>query len=197
MQEIYEGEGTLLQKVLDDRWPDVRRICIPTPKPSQSNRVQSVLTLLLDEQVRWTGSFPLEELLEMMTNRDPAKLSPPSLERMIKEGNASQVTEMMLDKGNIFPAFVDLLTHEKMFVRLGAMVVMEEIADRNPELAAQIIDPLWDRFDQAGDQAKGDIVYVLGISGSERIIPNLETILDGKYYAEVKEAAREALEKIR
>jgi hypothetical protein len=27
MQEIYEGEGTLVQKVLDGRWPDVRSIC--------------------------------------------------------------------------------------------------------------------------------------------------------------------------
>jgi HEAT repeat protein len=163
---------------------------------AQSNQIRSVPTLLLDEQFRWTGSFRLEEVVEIMTNRDPAKLGSSSLERMLKEGNAAQLAEMMLDKEEMFPAFLDLLIHKKWPVRLGAMVAMEEITDRNPELAAQVIDPLWERFHQVEDPVKGDIIYILGESGDYKIAPRMEMILSGEYHAEVKEAAGEALEKI-
>jgi glutaredoxin len=170
--------------------------CTLFPEMAQSNRIQSVPTVLLDEQFRWTGSFRLEELVEIITKRDPAKLGTSYLETMLREGNAAQLAEMMLDKENIFPAFHDLLIHEKWPVRLGAMVALEEIAGRNLELAAQVIDPLWERFHHAEDPVKGDIIYILGESGDHRIAPRLEIILSGQYHTEVKEAAKEALEKI-
>lgn len=170
--------------------------CTLFPEMARSNQIQSLPTLLLDEQFRWTGSFRLEEVVEIMTNRDPAKLGSSSLERMLKEGNAAQLAEMMLDKEEMFPAFLDLLIHKKWPVRLGAMVAMEEITDRNPELAAQVIDPLWERFHQVEDPVKGDIIYILGESGDYKIAPRMEMILSGEYHAEVKEAAGEALEKI-
>lgn len=170
--------------------------CSLFPEMAQSNRIQSVPTLLLDEQFRWTGSFRLEEVIEVMTNRDPAELGSLSLERMLKEGNAGRLAEMMLDKGDIFPAFLDLLTHKKWPVRLGAMVAMEQLTGRNPELAAQVIDPLWERFHHVGDPVKGDIIYILGESGDHKIAPRVQMILSGEYDDEVKEAASEALEKI-
>jgi glutaredoxin len=170
--------------------------CTLFPEMAQSNRIKSVPTVLLDEQFRWTGSFRLEELVEIITKRDPAKLGTSYLETMLREGNAAQLAEMMLDKEDIFPAFHDLLIHEKWPVRLGAMVALEEIAGRNPELAAQVIDPLWERFHHAEDPVKGDIIYILGESGDHRIAPRLEMILGGQYHSEVKEAAQEALEKM-
>jgi hypothetical protein len=170
--------------------------CTLFPEVAQSNRIQSVPTLLLEEEFRWTGSLQLEEVLEVMTNRDPAKLGSLSLERMLKEGNAAKVAEMMLDSGEIFPAFLDLLVHRKWPVRLGAMVVMEEIANRDPQLAAQVIDPLWERFDHVEDSVKGDIVYVLGESGGHKVVPRVQRILAGEYHPDVKEAAKETIEKI-
>jgi hypothetical protein len=102
---------------------------------------------------------------------------------------------MMLKKKTIFPSLFDLLTHHKWPVRLGAMVVMEEIASRNPDLAAQVIDPLWERFQHVEDPVKGDIIHVMGESGNHKIIPWMKKVLDGEYDAEIKEAAREALQK--
>ncbi len=170
--------------------------CTLFPEMAQLNRIQSVPTLLFEDPFRWTGSFQLEELLEVITNRDPAKFGTSSLEKILKEGNAAQLAEMMLHKKKIFPAFLDLLIHKKWPVRLGAMVTMEEIASQNRELAAQIIDPLWERFHNVEDQVKGDIIYVLGELGRDRIAPRLEMVLNGQYDNEVKEAAKEALQKI-
>ncbi|MBW1771165.1 MAG: hypothetical protein JRJ17_08465 [Deltaproteobacteria bacterium] len=73
---------------------------------------------------------------------------------------------------------------------------MEEITCRNPQLAARVTDPLWDRFHHVEDPVKGDIIHILGESGDYEIASRVETILGGEYHAEVKEAAREALEKL-
>ena len=170
--------------------------CALFPEMASSDRIQSVPTLLLDGGYRWTGQFQLEEVVEVIVNHDPAKLGTLSLERMLKEGNAARLAEMMLDKEDIFPAFVDLLVHKKWPVRLGAMVAMEEITSRNPELAARVTDPLWKYFEHVGDPVKGDIIHVLGESGHQAIAPRVEQILRGEYDPEIKEAAREALDKI-
>ena len=75
------------------------------------------------------------------------------------------------------------------------MVVMEEIMEKNPELASQSIDPLWQQFDQVDNRVKGDLVYILGQMSPEETTPLLKSILKGEYEAEVKEAAIEALDK--
>jgi hypothetical protein len=163
---------------------------------AQRAKIQSVPTLLLDDDFRWTGSIPLEELTELMIGRDPSGLPVASLERMVVEGNAGKLAEMMLKEETVFPAFLDLLIQDTFSIRLGAMVAMEEIAARNPHLAAQTIVPLWERFPHVDDTVKGDILYLFGETGSTRAEPLLREILRGPYSEEVKEAATEALEKI-
>jgi hypothetical protein len=170
--------------------------CLLFPEMAQSQEIRSVPTLLLDEAFRWTGAVPLEELVEVMKKRDPAKLGAASLEGMLREGKASEVAGMMLERGLIFPSFIDLLVHEKLFLRLGAMVIMEEIAERNRRLAGQVVGPLWARFEEADDRVQGDILHVLGETGSLELTSRLRAIRDGSYHPEVKDAAQEALEKI-
>ena len=166
------------------------------PEIAEANKISAVPTLLLDEQFRWTGSVPLEEIINTINTRDPASLGAASLENILKEGQASHLTAMMLNDNKIYPAFYDLLIHHKWPVRLGAMVVMEEIAAQNPVMASEVIDFLWDRFHQLPDQVRGDILYMFGEIQDRRAVKWLEEVLGGEYTAEVKEAAREALEKL-
>ena len=166
------------------------------PEMMQTHQIRSVPTLLLDDQFRWTGSVPLEELIDAIITRDPASLRPASLESIIKEGGAGRLAAMMLETEKLFPAFYDVLTHNKWPIRLGAMVVIEEIAEKNPDLAAEALSPLWGRFHQASIQIQGDILHVFGDIGDPRSISWLETVLSGNFDQEVKEAAREAVEKI-
>jgi len=166
------------------------------PEAAEPHKIQAVPTLLLDEQFRWTGSVPLEEIISTINSRDPASLGAASLENILKDGQASHLATMMLDEKQIFPAFNELLIHDKWHIRLGAMVVMEEVADQNPILAAEVLDFLWDRFRRQQDQVRGDILYMMGEIQDRRAISWLEEVLAGEYSAEVKEAAKEALEKI-
>ncbi len=116
---------------------------------------------------------------------------------LLKEGNADQVAEMMLDHNRIFPAFINTLIHEKWPVRLGAMVAFEYIAEKNKSLASRIINPLWEQFQNVEDRIKGDIIYILGETGNVEMIPELEKIsYSGIYHEEVRNAARDALKRI-
>jgi len=166
------------------------------PEMVQTLRIRAVPTLLLDDQFRWTGSVPLEELIDTLNTRDPVSLRPASLESIIKEGGAGRLAAMMLEAEKLFPAFYDVLTHDKWPIRLGAMVVIEEIADKNPDLAAEALSPLRDRFPKASIQIQGDILHVFGEIGDPRSVSWLETVLSGNFDREVKEAAKEAADKI-
>jgi hypothetical protein len=166
------------------------------PERAENDHIKSVPTVILDDQFRWTGMIQLEELVQMMLSRDPSKLGADSLRKILEEGNASGLAQMMIESGEIYPAFLDLLTHEKWPVRLGAMVTLEFLAEERKEMASRVIAPLWDRFSQVDDRVKGDILYVFGESKDPSVIPKINTVLSGPYSGEVQEAAAEALEKL-
>ena len=166
------------------------------PELAEHHSIEAVPTLLLDERFRWTGSVPLEEIISTINTRDPMSLGANSLENILKDGQAGHLAAMMLEAGSIFPAFKRLLVHEKWPVRLGAMVVMEEIAAQNPVMASGLNDFLWDRFGHLPDQIKGDILYMFGEIGDQRTKIWLDEVLAGEYDEEIKEAAREALDKL-
>jgi len=167
------------------------------PELAEMENIQSVPTLILEDHFRWTGSFQINEIVDVMKNRDPSMLGPVSLEMMLKEGKAGALAAMMLQKVQIFPAFYEVLAHPKWPVRLGAMVVMEELVENNLDLAAQILKPLWQRFHKVDNRVKGDLLYLFGQLKRTEIVSQLQTILKGDYDPEVQEAAQEALDKIK
>ena len=166
------------------------------PEAAQIHQIQSVPTILLDKQFRWTGLVPLDEIIDAICTRNPVLLGTTSLESILNDGQASHLAAIMLDAQEIFPSIYELLIHDKWSVRLGAMVVMEEIAEKNPRMASEAIDPLWAHFEGVADQVKGDILYLFGEIADPRVIPWLDEVTAGEFDAEVKEAAKEALEKI-
>ena len=166
------------------------------PESARRHKIQSVPTILLDEQFRWTGSVSIDEIIDAISTRNPALLGATSLESIVKDGQASHLAAMMLEAQEIFPAFYDLLIHDKWPIRLGAMVAIEEIAGKNPGKALEAIGPLWARFEGVSDQVKGDILYLFGEIGDRRVIPWLTEVNAGEFDVEVKEAAKEALEKL-
>jgi len=67
-------------------------------------------------------------VVELLAAEDPAAIGPVALEMMLKEGRAPEVASMMRDRGRVFPALFELLSHSEWPVRLGAMVAAEELA---------------------------------------------------------------------
>ncbi len=166
------------------------------PERAENDHIGSVPTVILDDQFRWTGAIQPDELVNIILSRDPSKLGADSLRQVLAEGNAAGLAKMMIESGKVYPAFLDLLTHTKWPVRLGAMVTFEFIAQERRKIASQVIAPLWDRFSRVDDRVKGDILYVFGESNDPGVIPKLNSVLNGPYSGEVREAAAEALEKL-
>jgi hypothetical protein len=164
---------------------------------AQAEGIRSVPTTIMDQQYRWTGSLSTDQLVEAFQQRDPAQAGRATIERFVLEGGAVDLARMMVARGQIFPALLDLLADENFSVRLAAMVTMEEVVAKAPELAHEIIDPLWDKFDQVSEPVKGDILYVFGEIGARQSQPYLQSVLKGAHHPDVMEAAAEALEKIK
>ena len=164
--------------------------------PEAADTIRSAPTLVLDGDFRWAGRTPVGEILSILVDRNPAQLSAQTFETMLGEGDAGRVAELICREQMIFQGFADLFSNEKWPVRLGAMVAMEIVADRDPKLAETAIALLWDRFDTMPDVARGDALYIFGAIGSRRALPLLETVRGGDYSDDIREAAQEALESI-
>jgi len=166
------------------------------PEIAQHQGVQSVPTLVLDRQFRWTGEIAIEEVIALLATRDPVSMGPGALEIMLKEGAARRLARMMADRNRVFPALIELLCHEQWPVRLGAMVAVEELNAVAPDLGRKAIDALWDRFEGVIDPVKGDILFLCGEIGHAQYAPRIKAVLRSSMAAEVKEAAKEALDKL-
>ncbi len=166
------------------------------PDAAQKDRVSAAPTVILDDQFRWTGSVAAGELVTLMLDRDPARLGADALRSMVEDGNAQAVARMMTRRGKIFDAFIELLSHPRWSVRLGAMVAFETLAEEDPGLAAGVVEPLVAVFSAADDMVKGDLLHVLGESGNQAALPFLATVVAGDHDDEVRSAAEEAIEKL-
>jgi hypothetical protein len=167
------------------------------PEMAGQDGARSAPTLILDDQFRWTGIFKIEELLDALAQRDPSRLSSESLKNMLKEGNAQHLAEMMLRRRCIFPAFPDLLKDPDWSVRLGAMVVMEEVANEDREMGSHVLGPLWKAMENADASVKGDILSLFGMLGTPEWVPKLEGLLAVEESAELREVLQEALDLLR
>lgn len=159
------------------------------------NKIMSVPTVIVRD-MRWSGEVKFSEILEFIVDVEPREMSAHSLSRMLKDGEASKISAYMLESGVIFPSFMELLLNEKWSVRLGAIVVMEEISEISRELCETIVPFILKNYGNMTHQVKGDLLYVTGLSGARDIIPDLQRIFDETENEELKTAALEAIEEI-
>lgn len=164
------------------------------PALAEKDRVRSVPTLILDDTFRWTGTSNQKELVTMILQRDPVLLSTESIKTVLFEGNAEMIAEMMAERGEVFPAFLELLLDTDWKVRLGAMAAFEYLAEKSPDLCCKINTQLCTRFPHLDDRLRGDIIYLFGESKDHTMIPFLNSLLKGSFSSEVIEAVEDALD---
>ena len=163
------------------------------PEMARAEAIKAVPTLVVDDRLRWSGRIPVAEVLEQLVTRDPRRLSAEALDGIIKEGQASRVARSMIDNGALFPAIADLLTHPEWPARLGAMVVMEEVASADRRLAAEVLPILQERYAGLDDAVRGDVLYILGEIADPGMLPFLQDIMENSSHPEVQQAAMEAV----
>ncbi|THB77116.1 MAG: hypothetical protein D3926_16205 [Desulfobacteraceae bacterium] len=166
-------------------------------KAAQDDQVMAAPCLILDNDFRWTGQVSALEICRMMGSRDPSQLSTQSLRSILEDGRASWIADQMIERDEIFEGFFGLLLHEIWSVRLGAMVIVEQLAEEKPDLAKSLCDRLVSEFERHPVTIQGDILYALGEAGSLETIGDIEKLLETIGEEELKEAGLEALESLR
>ncbi len=161
---------------------------------AQTDRIRSVPTLILDGQFRWSGQIDIREVLDTAVHRDPVRISALSLRQLLEEGGAAQAAQVMIENNALFPALLELLVDSRWSVRLGAMVTVEYLVESAPDLAAGMLEPLWERFDALDSQVQGDVVHVFGQIETPIARQYLERVVQGPYDGEVRQAAAEAMQ---
>ena len=167
------------------------------PETAQKDKVLSAPCLILDDDFRWTGSVMAEEIIKMITSRDPSQLSAKTLKTILEQGDASWIAQAMIEKGKIFDAFIKLLLHETWSVRLGAMVIVEELAETDPNLAVSLCPLLIDLFDEKDTPIQGDILYALGEAGDLETKEWIRARLPKLEHPDLIDAATDALDSLK
>ncbi len=138
----------------------------------------------------------LDEIVRAVVRQDPCRMGVSVLRGMLEEGRARRVAEIMVACGEVLPALMPLLLHPKWPVRLGAMVTVEWVAEKDPALAARVVSHLWEHFGEVDDMVRGDIAYLTGEFGDGSWKSRLQGVARGDFATEVREAATEAVEKL-
>lgn len=163
------------------------------PELAAMDAISSAPTVLFNENFRWTGQVAAKKVAEVIGNTSPESLSSDALRTLVESGRAGKLAQFMIEADKIFPAFYELLTHEKWPVRLGAMVTVEEIASANTGLAEEVLRSLWQSFNSFSETVKGDIIYMTGETGLKAFVMNLEEIVKNSTSDDLIDAATEAL----
>ncbi|MFW6271885.1 MAG: thioredoxin family protein [Desulfosalsimonas sp.] len=161
-----------------------------------SENIRSVPTAVLDGQFRWTGVVKISEMLDVMEDRDPRELSPETLKKIVADGDAEGLANLMIKSQTVIPGFLDLLAHPRWPTRLGAMVAFEYLAEQAPDLARQALDSMWSRFSDLDDSVKGDVIHLFGVLNDSQLNSRLESVINGGYAEPIKQAAREVISDI-
>ncbi len=163
------------------------------PESARKHKVLSAPCLILNQDFRWTGQTSQKEILDMIIRPDPSQLGPDTLKNILEQGDARWICQQMIQAGHIFNGFAALLLHNTWSVRLGAMVVVETLAEEAPELAAQLCPLLIQAFADQEVSVQGDILYILGEIGTRETKAWIQKILPGLVHPDLKDAARDAL----
>lgn len=166
------------------------------PDRASEDRVMAAPCLILDGDFRWTGAVDPEEIIAMILNRDPAALSTGTLKNILEAGDADWITREMMAANTLFEGFMGLLLHETWSVRLGAMVVVESLAQEAPNLGRQLVPRLLDAYPEQEIPVQGDILYALGEIGDGDTADWIRQTVGDDTHEDLKDAALDALESI-
>jgi glutaredoxin len=166
------------------------------PDQARDRQVRAVPTLVINGQERLVGALGEEILVDRFANRELATLHSETFRRILKEGDAGKLAATMLAEGQIPESALELLSDHDWSVRLGMMVVLEEIGTQRPELARRACPYLVTLLSHQDSRRRGDAAFLLGLIGDAVVLERLEPLAKDKS-PEVAEVATEAMKRIR
>ncbi len=167
------------------------------PDIAEKYNVTSAPTIVIGEDVKLVGDHSLEELLEWVRRTlcgEDYRVE--YYITLLKEGRIDEVKQAIeKDERNLL-VLAEVLERPEIMARVGAMMILEEIFERNPEKIKAVKQKILEILKKGDPTAIQDAAYILGKIGDESDIPLLEELLNSEN-EDVREAVEEAIEEIR
>ncbi|OGW31088.1 MAG: hypothetical protein A3J81_00600 [Nitrospirae bacterium RIFOXYB2_FULL_43_5] len=125
----------------------------------------------------------------------------PELKTMIADymenGFLENIIDMFKHDRTLYPLIGELMTDERVRVRLGMSALMETLKEEDPENIYSALPNILPLLKHNEPVIRGDAAYLLGIIGHEESIPLLEKTANNDTNKEVRLIAKEAVEDIK
>jgi hypothetical protein len=165
------------------------------PERAGERGVSAVPTLIINGRERFVGAVREEVLLDRFVNRGLSAFHPETFRRILKEGDATKLAAAMMAAGGVPEGALELLSDHDWSVRLGMMVVLEEIGAHRPDLVGRACSYLITLLAHRDPNRRGDAAFLLGLIGDAEALTRLASLVKDES-PEVADAAREAKERI-
>jgi len=162
---------------------------------AEKHTIQSVPTLLIDQELRYVGGLDEEKLFSLLSAGDPESFLHEKIRKQIKEGgSALEAAEWIAGGGD--PSFLAADLGASTFEeRIALLRALEEALETDPRSLDRMVDPLLPHLEAENPSVRGDIADLLGKIGDRKALPAIKKLLDDPD-PNVVEAAEEAVENL-
>jgi len=160
---------------------------------AEKHNIQSVPTLLIDQELRYVGGLDEEKLFSILGTADSASLLHEKIRKQIKEGgSALEAAEWIAGGGD--PSFLATdLGESTLEERIALLVALEEALETDPRCLDRMVDPLLPHLEAENPSVRGDIADLLGKIGDRKALSAVKKLLEDPD-PNVVEAAQDAVE---
>jgi len=113
----------------------------------------------------------------------------------MEKGFLDNIIDMFKHDNSLYAYIGNLMTDERLVVRIGILALVETLKTENPENLSKAMPSVIPLLKDQNPFVKGDAAYLLGIIGHIDAIPFLEEIIKDED-ANVRIIAKEAIEEI-
>ncbi len=159
---------------------------------AQRYSVKSTPTTIIDDGMTLIGRLTAEELAGHLLRVAEGSSITPILESMIKAGRAEDAAGLICARKQP-EAILPIYMSKEFSVRMGALVALEEVLEKNPRILDPIVAELTALLFQEEVGLRGDTAELLGKIGNPAAIPALRRAAEDPD-PDVREAAEEALQ---
>jgi len=166
------------------------------PELAKRYEVTASPTVIINEDYFLVGTEAKEKLVQWIEKASQKVYDPSVLKSLLKQAQAERVVELCLKDEQYLYSLLALLQDKELFPRIGTMRVLEELAEKSPQLIEKATSKIIPMLDTNETRDKGDILFLLGLIGSPEVISIIEEKMQGDT-DEIKEIALEAIENIK
>jgi hypothetical protein len=126
-----------------------------------------------------------------MTGNDPGHLSPAMVADYMDEGLLENIILMFRHDPGLYPMVAELLQDERIRVRMGAVALVESLAELDPDGMSAIAAAVAPLLADPSATIRGDAAYAVGLTGTNAHLEPLRRLRDDPF-GDVREIAADA-----